>query len=406
MDLNESQNNSDVSNNITDNNTSNDTEELNNTNVTNGTNSSGINNTNSSNINPVKYNFAKSGKVTLTQVKNAASSLKNYIAKNSKLPNYVTVGKYKVSVPQFSYLMACAIKNIKAKHTKYKINIIPITAGEITGDYVIKTASTTTYLKWVNKIVTNGKKNKKINSYITFDKKKLALKDYTNAFAKILAYYKSKKRLPKSVSIETFVITKKPIIRLGSNSLGKVEFIGPFGNVNSSIKIAYCIGVHVREYQAHNALYYTLNTKESSLKYCYYVYRITLAKVTGSYSKDRMSGQKLAQKYVLPHASKQNYSLFVDIHSTVGKAYKHSYFVFVPGNKNKQFIKLAKTIVSNTKKMVYYNPPSQTSPKYLTLPLVNKGTPTFVFETLTGESYKTTLSKLNSLVKNIDKLFG
>ncbi len=354
----------------------------------------------------INNDIATEGVVTLKQVYDASSTVNNYILKYSILPKFVTVGNYNVTISQFTYLMAYAIKNINDKHTSYKINIIPIMdVSEINGDFIVKNASLSTYGIWVKNVVSKGTASNSIYSYITFSNSKMAFKDYTFVFAKILNFYKNNGRLPNSVLVETLIYTNAPKILLGSNSLGKVEFIGPFGNVNSSIKIAYCIGVHVREYQAHNALYYTLNTKESSLKYGYYVYRITLAKVTGSYSKDRMSGQKLAQKYVLPHASKQNYSLFVDIHSTVGKAYKHSYFVFVPGNKNKQFIKLAKTIVSNTKKMVYYNPPSQTSPKYLTLPLVNKGTPTFVFETLTSESYNTTLSRVTSLINTIDSLF-
>ena len=52
--------------------------------------------------------------------------------------------------------------------------------------------------------------------------------------------------------------------------------LGPFGNTDSDIKIAYSIGMHPLESKAHKALFDTVNSKSSSLNYCYYIYKINV----------------------------------------------------------------------------------------------------------------------------------
>ena len=59
------------------------------------------------------------------------------------------------------------------------------------------------------------------------------------------------------------------------------------------------------------------------MKYKYYVYRIVLTNKKGSYSTLRMRGQKLAKKYIVPHAKKQNFDLaekiiFVNVYDHEG----------------------------------------------------------------------------------------
>ena len=63
---------------------------------------------------------------------------------------------------------------------------------------------------------------------------------------------------------------------LGRNDLGSVEVLGPFGNPNSDVKIAYSIGMHPWESKVHKALFDTLKYKNRSLNCCYYIYKIGL----------------------------------------------------------------------------------------------------------------------------------
>ena len=87
---------------------------------------------------------------------------------------------------------------------------------------------------------------------------------------------------------------------LGRNDLGSVEVLGPFGNPNSDVKIAYSIGMHPWESKVHKALFDTLKSKNSSLNYCYYIYKINVSNYNTE-DEGRMDGQLLAQEFVAPH---------------------------------------------------------------------------------------------------------
>ncbi|WP_297981325.1 hypothetical protein [uncultured Methanobrevibacter sp.] len=227
-------------------------------------------------------------------------------------------------------------------------------------------------------------------------------------YAVLVKYSGVKNYMDSSNKGKVHVLSK---VLLGSNAYGKVELLSLIGNSSSKIRIAYVVGLHPIEHQIHDVVYGIMKNKRS-MKYAYYVYRVTVAKKSGSYSIDRTRGQMLAKTYVVPHVNKQKYNLMVDIHSTTGIAYKYSYFVHVPKNKHKASMKLANKLVKivhsieKNSKMRYYSPQPQTSPPYLTLPVMNAGTPTFVFETLTSEDISQTNKRANILINAIDKLFN
>ena len=168
---------------------------------------------------------------------------------------------------------------------------------------------------------------------------------------------------------------------LGKTSYGRVEFLGVIGNRSSKVRIAYVVGLHYLEHQIHESVY------------------------------DLMKN-KVNMKYNVPHAKKQKYNLVIDIHSTTGVSYAKTYFIHVPKNKHKPSMKLAKktiktiqSIESNSK-MVYWSPQSQTSPPYIHLPLIEAGTPTFVFETWTYEKKSKSDKRAKILITAVDKIFG
>ena len=105
---------------------------------------------------------------------------------------------------------------------------------------------------------------------------------------------------------------------LGSTSYGKVVKIGPFGNRDSATKIAYISGVHPLESSPHKALLQSIKELDTSLKYCYYVYQVTVTKDAGNYAKGRMNGQLLAKYLVVPDILRKKYTLTVDVHNNVG----------------------------------------------------------------------------------------
>ena len=192
---------------------------------------------------------------------------------------------------------------------------------------------------------------------------------------------------------------------LGSNDLGTVELLGPFGNPNSDIKIAYSIGMHPLESKAHKALFDTVVAKNSSLDYCYYIYKINVT----NYDTDdegRMDGQLLAQEFVAPHIINNDYDLFVDVHSNKGMisgTYEETNFVFAVGKDEKSDAFVQK-ILSKMPELVYYFPSAQSSPPYITLPVEQAGTPTVNYETYCYEPINITYDLMNKFVDVVDDL--
>ena len=54
--------------------------------------------------------------------------------------------------------------------------------------------------------------------------------------------------------------------------------------------------------------------------------------------------------------------------------------------------------------LTYYVPPNPTSPEYLTIPLINSGIPSVIYETYSKESYQTTRDRTDEFVKTVDEL--
>ena len=186
---------------------------------------------------------------------------------------------------------------------------------------------------------------------------------------------------------------------------GTVELLGPFGNPNSNIKIAYSIGMHPLESKAHKALFDTVNSKSASLNYCYYIYKINVTNYDAD-DEGRMDGQLLAQEFVAPHIINNDYDLFVDVHSNKGMisgTYEETNFVFAVGQDEKSEAFVNK-ILNKMPELVYYFPNAQSSPPYITLPTEQAGIPTVNYETYCYEPINTTYDLMNKFVNVVDNL--
>jgi hypothetical protein len=201
-------------------------------------------------------------------------------------------------------------------------------------------------------------------------------------------------------------INKLKITNLGSNNNGSVQLIGPIGNNSSNVKIAFIIGVHPLEFYVHNILYGSLIAKSNSLNCCYYIYKVNVTNNRDNYDVGRMNGQLLANKFVVPDVISKNYDLVMDIHSnpgTKGGNYKKTNFIFVPLNNTSSKV-FADEIIAKIPTLVYYYPESQTSPSYVTIPIIKSDTPTLIYETYMYESNETTKDYINKLITTIDEL--
>lgn len=193
---------------------------------------------------------------------------------------------------------------------------------------------------------------------------------------------------------------------IGENDLGSVHVHGPFGNIDSNVKIAYVIGMHPLESKSHRALFEKL-TSNDDLKYCYYLYNINVNDKS-SETEGRLEGQLLAQEFIRDEIIGNGYNLFLDIHSNRGShgpgEYKITNFVFAPGfdEKSSEFMN---KIIDSMDGIVYYAPEFRSSPPYITEPTAKAGIATLVYECYSYEPYDVTLQLAEKLVGVVDNLF-
>lgn len=193
---------------------------------------------------------------------------------------------------------------------------------------------------------------------------------------------------------------------IGENDLGSVHVHGPFGNIDSNVKIAYVIGMHPLESKSHRALFEKL-TSNDDLKYCYYLYNINVNDKS-SETEGRLEGQLLAQEFIRDEIIGKGYDLFLDIHSNRGShgpgEYKITNFVFAPGfdEKSSEFMN---KIIDSMDDIVYYAPEFRSSPPYITEPTAKAGIATLVYECYSYEPYDVTLQLAEKLVCVVDNLF-
>ena len=151
----------------------------------------------------------KSSSVTVAQIIKAAKSLKSYTQSKKALPKTISVGGKKVTVAEFSYLMSQAINKINAKKPSAKIAIKKVTVSS-TSASIYKNADKSVYLNAAKTVANAGVNKKVLPKYVTINGKKAVFKVYTYAFAKTLAFYDSKKRLPNTCLFDSSVFTKSP----------------------------------------------------------------------------------------------------------------------------------------------------------------------------------------------------
>ena len=101
---------------------------------------------------------------------------------------------------------------------------------------------------------------------------------------------------------------------LGTDKLGSVTLEGPYGNPDSTNKIAVIVGVHPFEFKSHNSFLKYQKIYDNSLNNSYYVYKVDVTQDKDDFNKNRMNGQLIAQKFAVPDITSKNYSFCVDVH--------------------------------------------------------------------------------------------
>jgi hypothetical protein len=196
---------------------------------------------------------------------------------------------------------------------------------------------------------------------------------------------------------------------LANTSIGNVTKEGPYGNTSSPVKVAYIVGVHPLEYESHEEAVMAIKKLDKSLRYSYYIYYVNVTGgVNAGYETGRMNGQLLAEKYVVPDILANNFQLAMDIHSNKGRDdnYAVSWFLFVPEGDDITN-KIAKELQSKITGIGMYDPPYASSPEYVTMPLIQNGTPAVLYEAYEYDSPEVGQDKAEKLLRAIESLeFG
>ncbi|BDZ71018.1 hypothetical protein [Methanobacterium petrolearium] len=162
--------------------------------------------------------------------------------------------------------------------------------------------------------------------------------------------------------------------------------------------------MHPLEYQSHNAIVESVINQNESLKNCYYIYRVNVTQNAEDYNKGRNNGQLLANQYVVPDIKNISMDLVIDVHSNEDNGgYQYTRFLYIP-TKSEKAENAALQIKSQANWLVIYSPPSPTSPAYVTIPLIDAGIPSIIYETYTYESYNQTLKQAEEIVSVVDNL--
>ena len=194
----------------------------------------------------------------------------------------------------------------------------------------------------------------------------------------------------------------KSVKTIGKNSIGTVTLEGPYGNANSSVKVAYILGQHPRESNAHDAIHDSLLNNSDYLNYSYYVYRINVTAESDDFEESRMNGQLLAQDYVVKDVLKNGYDLVIDIHASNG-GYVQDPYIFAPVSNDTVAYEAANNVTQAINYVIYYEPASYSSPQYSTIPIEEGGIPAIVFE-MRGNPDHSLETEANQFIHIVDKL--
>ncbi|MBZ9570808.1 hypothetical protein KQY27_04505 [Methanobrevibacter sp. TMH8] len=288
---------------------------------------SSSNPSNNTNNNTTNNSVVKPIKLSQSKILSASSLVKSYVESNGKLPNYVTISNYKFSIPEFLYLIS---KTITSKYTGI--------TTDITVKYGIKNPNSPSGVS-INKVFTKLQyndiskrmsvfieNNNKAPNYISSKYGNIQYQTIVYGLSKIGDYINKNKVLPKSLGLNVpishtlnkylpiFTQTNNvSTLLLGSNELGTVELIGPFGNIKSNVKFAYIIGVTPIEASLKQLMIDELISLLPNQEYCSYIYRVNVTKSSNSPAEEELYGESLFNEFAQPHINNNNYNDVINL---------------------------------------------------------------------------------------------
>ena len=188
---------------------------------------------------------------------------------------------------------------------------------------------------------------------------------------------------------------------LGSNSKGYVTKDVYAHYSTSAPKIAVITGMHPRETSAKTIVPEVIKLYALTHNVEIVNYKVTVTDSPQDFTTGRYNGQSLVAKYVVPDIAKSNYSLVIIVHDHE-KGYGSGYYIATP-TMDSQSVNLAEKVSSLLPDFNYYqrNTDSKAQSSSITqvdTPIVNTGTPVFVYEIPEWLSNSSVFTNSNRLI--------
>ena len=161
-------------------------------------------NDNLATTNGTNISVTKVTTMSLSNILTASNNVKKYIEANNKIPTTVVVGGITFTTPEFLYMMSQAIKELGNSKTN-DVSVLHDVSGPSSpsGDDINKDLTKENYLKLAANIVTYISTNKQAPNYGSSAIGKIIYSELIDSFSRILAFYKTNKRLPSYVTFKT-----------------------------------------------------------------------------------------------------------------------------------------------------------------------------------------------------------
>ena len=143
------------------------------------------------------------GSVSVSDIITAANTLKSTIDSKGSIPTTVSVGGVSYSTSQFLYMMTKAVEYINAGKTSTQI--LPVASeapSNPSGSAKAGNLTTAQYVELATRVSTFIVNNGQAPNYANSTLGNIKYESLVDAFARVLAFYKTNSRLPSTVSID------------------------------------------------------------------------------------------------------------------------------------------------------------------------------------------------------------
>ena len=145
--------------------------------------------------------------VTYSQLVQSSSSIKSFVDKYGRLPNYVTISGKQILMPQYLMLLSNAVVNLNSGKTS-SITIKTIsTAASPTQSVKSGALTKTEYVKIAGSLKSFINNYGRLPNYVSSSLGKIRYESLIYSYSKVVLFYATNKRLPNTVTVSPWKTT-------------------------------------------------------------------------------------------------------------------------------------------------------------------------------------------------------